>query len=57
MNGKLRDKELNLLIEALNCVGWAEEMYVPKQKTSQATATRIERKLKKALEHPDTEFE
>lgn len=57
MNVNLTDKELNLLIEALNCVGWAEEMYVPKQKTSQATATRIERKLKKALEHPDTEFE
>lgn len=57
MNISLTDKELNLLITALNSVGWAEEMYVPKQKTSQATATRIERKLKKALEHPDTVFE
>jgi len=57
MNIELTDKELNILIEALNSVGWTEEIYVPPQKTSQATATRIERKLKKALEHPDTVFE
>lgn len=57
MNLNLTDKELTLLMNAVNQVWWAEEINVPRDKTSLATAKRVERKLKKAQEHIDTEFE
>ena len=58
MNLNLTDKEISLLITALNHVYWEKETNVEPAKTSMAVATRVERKLTKALdEHPDTEFE
>tara|TARA_R100000773_G_scaffold39806_1_gene35472 strand:+ start:36 stop:209 length:174 start_codon:yes stop_codon:yes gene_type:complete len=57
MNLNLTDKELSLVLTALNSVWWVEESHLPKDKTSKATAKRVERKVQRAQDHPETLFE
>tara|TARA_R100000700_G_scaffold36744_1_gene46339 strand:- start:643 stop:816 length:174 start_codon:yes stop_codon:yes gene_type:complete len=57
MNLNLTDKELSLVLTALSKIWWEEEGHLPKDQTSKATAKRVERKVQRAQDHPETLFE
>ena len=57
MNLNLTDKELSLVLTALSKIWREEEGHLPKDQTSKATAKRVERKVQRAQDHPETLFE
>ena len=58
MNVALTDIEILMLIEAVESVWWSDRLRRDRSgNTEAAKAIRIERKLKRALAHTNTEFE
>jgi hypothetical protein len=58
MNISLTDEEIRMVGEALDAVWWADSPDdASRGTTDTARAVRIQRKLQRALEHINTEFE
>ena len=58
MNISLTDREIGMVGEALEAVWWADTSdHKWAAQTDAARAKRIKRKLQRALEHTNTEFE
>jgi hypothetical protein len=58
MNIALTDEEIRMVGEALDAVWWSDTLDdASRGTTDTARAMRIQRKLQRALEHTETEFE